>query len=153
MKPRQKRMILVGLALAGVGAATALATVALRGNLSYYYSPTQVSQGEAPNDQVFRVGGLVVEGSMNREPGDLTIEFMVTDNQAQTKVRYAGILPDLFKEGQGMVGRGKLGEDGIFYAEEVLAKHDEDYLPPEVEDSLKSAHKEGVEAAKYGEKL
>lgn len=153
MKPRQKRLVLVLLALAGVGIATVLATVALRSNLSYYYSPTQVAQGEAPQDQVFRVGGLVVEGSMQRQPGDLTVEFMVTDNSAQTKVRYAGILPDLFKEGQGMVGRGKLGDDGIFYAEEVLAKHDEDYLPPEVADSLKSAHKEGVKAMKNEQKL
>jgi len=153
MKPRQKRLVLVLLALVGVGIATILATTALRSNLSYFYSPTQVSQGEAPKDQVFRVGGLVVEGSMSRQPGDLTVEFLVTDNQAQTKVRYAGILPDLFKEGQGMVGRGKLGDDGIFYAEEVLAKHDEDYLPPEVEDSLKSAHQEGVKNMPKGEKL
>jgi len=153
MKPRQKRLVLVLLALAGVGIATVLATVALRSNLSYYYSPTQVAQGEAPKDQVFRVGGLVVEGTMHRQPGDLTVEFMVTDNSAQTKVRYAGILPDLFKEGQGMVGRGKLGDDGIFYAEEVLAKHDEDYLPPEVQDSLKSAHQEGVKAMNNEQKL
>ena len=137
MKPRQKRLVLVLLALAGVGIATALATVALRSNLSYYYSPTQVSQGEAPMDQVFRVGGLVVEGSMHRQPGDLTVEFMVTDNSAQTKVRYAGILPDLFREGQGVVTEGRLDANGVFIADSVLAKHDETYMPPEVAKSLK----------------
>jgi len=153
MKPRQKRMVLILLALTGVGIATVLATVALRSNLSYYYSPTQVKAGEAPMDQVFRVGGLVKEGSMKREPGDLTIEFVVTDTRAETTVRYAGILPDLFKEGTGMVGRGRLKQDGIFYAEEVLAKHDEDYLPPEVKDSLETAHEEGVKKAATEQQL
>lgn len=151
MKPRQKRMVLILLALTGVGIAATLATVALRSNLSYFYSPTQITSGEAPKDQVIRVGGLVKEGSMKREPGNLTLEFVVTDNRAETTVRYAGILPDLFKEGTGMVGKGKMGEDGIFYAEEVLAKHDEDYLPPEVQDSLETAHEEGIKALPNGQ--
>ena len=151
MKPRQKRMVLILLALVGVGIAATLGTVALRSNLSYYYSPVQVAAGEAPTDQVIRIGGLVKEGSMKREPGDLTLEFVVTDNKAETTVRYAGILPDLFKEGTGMVGKGRLKEDGIFYADEVLAKHDEDYLPPEVQDSLETAHEEGVRKAAQGQ--
>ncbi|HID83177.1 MAG TPA: cytochrome c maturation protein CcmE [Chromatiales bacterium] len=151
MKPRQKRMVLILLALVGVGLAATLATVALRSNLSYYYSPIQIASGEAPKDQVIRVGGLVKEGSMKREPGDLTLEFVVTDNKAETTVRYAGILPDLFKEGTGMVGKGKMGQDGIFYAEEVLAKHDEDYLPPEVQDSLETAHEEGIKEMANGQ--
>ena len=151
MKPRQKRMVLILLALVGVGLAATLATVALRSNLSYYYSPIQIAAGEAPKDQVIRVGGLVKEGSMKREPGDLTLEFVVTDNKAETTVHYAGTLPDLFKEGTGMVGKGKMGNDGIFYAEEVLAKHDEDYLPPEVQDSLETAHEEGTKAMANGQ--
>jgi cytochrome c-type biogenesis protein CcmE len=144
MKPRQKRLLLVAIALVGVGIATALATSALRSNLSYFFSPTQVKAGEAPADKTFRVGGLVVAGSMQRKPGDLTVEFIVSDNQTEIPVRYTGILPDLFKEGQGMVGKGKLGPDGIFYATEVLAKHDEEYMPPEVQDTLKQAHDDGA---------
>lgn len=151
MKPRQKRMVLILLALTGVGIAATLATTALRSNLSYYYSPFQIAAGEAPKDQIIRVGGLVKEGSMKREPGNLTLEFVVTDNKAETTIHYAGILPDLFKEGTGMVGKGRMGEDGIFYADEVLAKHDEDYLPPEVKDSLEAVHEQGTKAMANGQ--
>jgi len=144
MKPRQKRLVFALFALIGIGAAAVLINTALRSNLSYYFSPSQVNANEAPKNEVFRVGGLVKEGSLKRQQDGLTVQFLVTDNAADVKVSYTGILPDLFKEGQGMVARGKLGNDGIFYAEEVLAKHDENYMPPEVASSLKTAHEEGV---------
>ena len=144
MKARHKRFLLVGIAFLGVGGATALALSALQSNISYFFSPSQVLAKEAPEDHVFRLGGLVSAGTVTR-PGDgLTVTFDVTDNAQTVKVSYTGILPDLFKEGQGAVARGKLGPDGVFYAEEVLAKHDEEYMPPEVADSLQTAHAVGM---------
>ncbi len=144
MRARQKRFVFVGLALVGVAGAAALALSALQSNISYFFSPTQVMASEHPTDAVFRVGGLVVEDSLQRQPDGLTVHFDVTDNAAVVPVSYTGILPDLFDEGQGVVAKGRIGTDGVFYAEEVLAKHDESYMPPEVADSLKTAHAEGV---------
>lgn len=144
MKARQKRLVLVSVAIIGVGAAAALALSALQSNISYFFSPSQVMAKEAPADHVFRLGGLVSQGSVQRAENGLTVTFDVTDLAQTVKVSYTGILPDLFKEGQGAVTRGRLGPDGIFYAEEVLAKHDEEYMPPEVADSLKTEHAQGL---------
>jgi cytochrome c-type biogenesis protein CcmE len=137
MTPRQKRMVTVVAILAGVGVATAFALQAFQKNLLYYYSPSQIQAGEAPDARVFRVGGLVENGSLKREPGSLEVRFTLTDYAHQVGVSYTGVLPDLFREGQGVIARGKLRPDGTFVAEEVLAKHDENYMPPEVKDSLK----------------
>ena len=147
MKARQKRLVLLGVAILGVGAAATLAISALQGNISYFFSPSQVVRHEAPADRVFRIGGLVSKGSLARTTDGLTVTFDVTDLSQTVKVAYTGILPDLFKEGQGAVARGRLGPDGVFRAEEVLAKHDEAYMPPEVAASLKTAHAEGVAEA------
>lgn len=144
MKARQKRLVFVGIAILGVGAAAAMALSALQSNLSYFFSPTQVQAGEHPTDAVFRVGGLVVTDTLKRQSDGLTVRFDVTDNAATVPVSYTGILPDLFGEGQGVVAKGRIGTDGMFYAEEVLAKHDESYLPPEVASTLQTAHAAGV---------
>lgn len=144
MKARQKRLAFVALAVVGVSAAAGLALSALNSNISYFFSPSQVLAKEAPADHVFRLGGLVTEGSLKRDGGGLTVLFDVTDNAETVRVSYTGILPDLFGEGQGVVTKGRLGPDGVFYAEEVLAKHDEEYMPPEVASTLQTAHAEGV---------
>ena len=137
MTPRQKRMATVAAIIAGVGIATAFALQAFQQNLLYYYSPTQILAGEAPESRSFRVGGLVQDGSVQRAPGSLEVRFTLTDFANTVGVSYTGVLPDLFREGQGIIARGKLKDDGMFVAEEVLAKHDENYMPPEVKDSLK----------------
>ena len=139
MKPRHKRLALVAVALAGLGVAAALILNAFRSNLVFFFSPSQVFSKEAPVAKKFRLGGLVEKGSLTREADGLTVEFIVTDTAKDIHVRYTGILPDLFREGQGMVAQGKLGDDGVFYADEVLAKHDEKYMPPEVAAALKEA--------------
>jgi len=144
MKAREKRMALVAFGIIGVGFAAYLAVTALQSNIAYFFSPSQVQAGEVPEGALFRIGGLVEEGSLQRQEDGLNLQFSVTDNDKAVTVNYKGILPDLFSEGQGVVARGKMGGDGIFYAEEVLAKHDESYMPPEVEDMLKTAHAEGV---------
>jgi cytochrome c-type biogenesis protein CcmE len=144
MKARQKRMVLVGLAIVGVGVAAVLALRALQGNISYFYSPSDIEAGKAPTDHVIRIGGLVTKGTLKRAENGLTVTFDVTDMAKTVKVSYTGILPDLFNEGRGAVARGHLGPDGVFYAEEVLAKHDEAYMPPEVASSLKTAHAMGA---------
>ena len=136
MTPRHKRMVAVVAILAGVGIATSFALKAFNQNLLYYYSPSQIQAGEAPSSRSFRVGGLVENGSVKRLPGSLEVTFTLTDFQQKIPVSYTGVLPDLFREGQGVIARGKL-EGGHFVAEEVLAKHDENYMPPEVKDSLK----------------
>ena len=136
MTPRQKRMVTVVAILAGVGIATAFALKAFNQNLLYYYSPTQIHAGEAPSNRTFRVGGLVENGSVQRAPGSLEVTFTLTDYQQTLPVSYTGVLPDLFREGQGIIARGRF-DSGRFVAEEVLAKHDENYMPPEVADSLK----------------
>jgi cytochrome c-type biogenesis protein CcmE len=149
MNPKRKnRLVLVLLIIVGVGGAVALGLKALDQNLLYFFSPTQVMAGEAPVDHSFRVGGLVVNGSVNRESDGLTSHFDLTDNDKTISVSYTGILPDLFREGQGIVATGKLdgsSKEGNlhFVAEQVLAKHDENYMPPEVQDALDKAHVEG----------
>ena len=138
---RRKRLIIVLAMLAGIGIATTLALMAFKENLLYFYSPTQVHSGEAPANRTFRVGGMVVDGTVNREQGSLAVEFDLTDNAEIITVSYTGILPDLFREGQGIVAIGKLNNSGMFIADEVLAKHDENYMPPEVADALEAAEK------------
>lgn len=138
MKARQRRILFVALAVIAIGLAAALITVALRSNLNYFYTPTQIVAGEAPIGQLMRIGGMVEKGSLNRKDGELAVQFIVTDTKNKTTVRYEGILPDLFKEGQGTVAKGRLQKDGIFLAEEVLAKHDEKYIPPEIADTMKA---------------
>jgi cytochrome c-type biogenesis protein CcmE len=130
-------MAAVAAILVGVGIATAFALQAFEKNMLYYYSPTQILAGEAPDTRSIRIGGLVENGSVQREPGSLEVRFTLTDFANKVGVSYTGILPDLFREGQGIIARGKLTEDHLFVAEEVLAKHDENYMPPEVKDSLK----------------
>ena len=136
MTPRRKRLLAVLAIVAGVGAATALAMLAFQDNLLYFYNPTQVVAGEAPRERTFRIGGLVTQGSLQKTEGTLKIRFMVTDFKESIPVNYEGLLPDLFREGQGVIAHGRLADNGEFIADEVLAKHDENYMPPEVADSL-----------------
>jgi cytochrome c-type biogenesis protein CcmE len=140
-------MVLVGLILLGVGAATAFGLTAFQDNLLYYYPPADVAAGKAPVDRVFRLGGMVEEGSLKRETGSMEARFIVTDFHKDVTVSYSGVLPDLFREGQGVIARGKLGSDGVFVAQEVLAKHDENYMPPEVAESLRKQHQQKAPAA------
>ena len=139
MKSRSKRLIAIGCGLAALGVATALVLNAFNSNLVFFFSPTQVAAKEAPLGRSFRVGGLVEMGSITREPKGLTTRFVVTDLAKTIPVTYTGLLPDLFKEGKGVVAQGKLGADGIFKADQVLAKHDENYMPPEAAEALKNA--------------
>lgn len=136
MTPRRKRLFAVLAILVGVGAATALAMLAFQDNLLYFYNPSQVMAGEAPQDRTFRIGGMVTQGSLERTEGTLKIRFIVTDFKHSIPVNYEGLLPDLFREGQGVIAHGRLTESGEFVADEVLAKHDENYMPPEVAESL-----------------
>ncbi len=136
MKARNKRLMFVVVGLCGLGIAAALVLSAFNQNLVFFYSPTQVKNNEAPVNRAFRLGGLVKEGSVQRQADGLTVNFLVTDNAETIEVQYKGILPDLFKEGQGMVAQGKIGDSGRFVATEVLAKHDETYMPPEVAKAL-----------------
>ena len=138
MKPRHKRLILAGGLLAGVVAIAALVFNAFQSNLVFFYSPSQVAAHEAPESRTFRLGGLVQEGSVKRD--GVKVSFIVTDTVKTVPVSYEGILPDLFKEGKGVVAQGKL-EAGVFVAREVLAKHDENYMPPEAADAVQKAEK------------
>jgi cytochrome c-type biogenesis protein CcmE len=140
MKPRTRRLgwILGGLAVLGVAAALVLN--AFQSNLVFFFTPTQVAAREAPQGRPFRVGGLVEAGSLKRESKSLTVSFRVTDTRETIPVSYTGLLPDLFKEGKGVVAQGTLGPDGVFRASEVLAKHDENYMPPAAADAVKQAH-------------
>ncbi|MCZ4314413.1 cytochrome c maturation protein CcmE [Comamonadaceae bacterium G21597-S1] len=144
MKPRAKRALAIVLALAALGVASALVLQAFQSNLVFFFSPTQVMANEAPRERNFRVGGLVEQGSIERDAQGLTVRFKVTDTAHAIPVTYTGLLPDLFKEGKGVVAQGKLGADGVFHADQVLAKHDENYMPPEAAEALKNAanHKE-----------
>jgi len=142
-------MATVAAILVGVGIATAFALQAFNKNLLYYYSPTQIHAGEAPQARSIRVGGLVENGSVQREVGSLEVRFSLTDFSNTVGVSYTGVLPDLFREGQGVIARGKMRDDGTFIAEEVLAKHDENYMPPEVKDSLKP-HMDAAQAMNQG---
>ena len=146
MRPRRRqRVVLVGLLLTGVILAATLAVLALRENINLFFSPTQVATGEAPQNTPFRLGGMVVAGSVQRAAEDLSIRFDLTDTAHAVTVAYTGILPDLFSEGQGIVTQGSLGKDGTFVASQVLAKHDENYMPPEVNDALQKAQAMGIQ--------
>jgi cytochrome c-type biogenesis protein CcmE len=136
MKPRQQRMLAMGLVGAGIFIAAALTLRAFEENMMFYIEISDVVEGNTPKDRNFRVGGLVVENSVIRKPGELEMEFTVTDLDAELTIFYNGILPDLFKEGQGIIAHGQLNVDGNFVADTVLAKHDENYMPPEVGESL-----------------
>ena len=142
MTPRRKKTlyIIIG-AVAFLGVAVGLVLYALKNNVSLYFTPTQVFNREAPQGRNFRIGGLVEEGSVKREGDGLTVHFRITDTVKSMDVVYKGILPDLFKEGKGVVAQGKLEEGNVFRADEVLAKHDENYMPPEAKDALEKAQK------------
>jgi len=143
---RKKRLTIVLFLLVGLAIAVALTTYARRQNIDLFYDPSQISAGEAPVDVRIRAGGMVEEGSVVRDSESLMVEFRVTDFNASVPVQYTGILPDLFAEGQGVVAMGRLDENGRFVADQVLAKHDENYMPPEVADALEKA-KQGQSAA------
>lgn len=139
---RRNRLLLVCLIVVSSGIAVSLAMMALNENINLFYDPVDIAEGRAPVDQLIRAGGMVVDGSVKRSTEDLTVRFMISDlASAQVPVQYTGILPDLFREGQGVIAKGRLRTDGVFVADEVLAKHDENYMPPEVADALAKAHK------------
>lgn len=144
MKTRHKRIALIVGGLAILGLVVALVLNAFQSNLVFFFSPTQVVAGEAPKGKAFRVGGLVKAGSIVREPDGVTLRFVMTDIENDMIVAYKGILPDLFREGKGAVAQGKFGDDGVFVASEVLAKHDENYMPPEAAQALGDAHARGL---------
>ena len=144
MKPRHKRLVAIAAGIVLIAVAAALVLNAFQGNIVFFFSPSQVAANEAPADRAFRIGGLVESGSLKRRPDGLTVDFVVTDTAKRIAVVYSGILPDLFKEGKGVVTQGKLGPDGVFHATEVLAKHDENYMPPEAAAALAKAHAENA---------
>jgi len=139
VKPRHKRLAAIGLGVAALGAATALVLMAFEQNLVFFFTPSQVAAKEAPQGRTFRIGGMVVPGSVKRDGVD--VRFVVTDTAKTIPVTYRGALPDLFKEGKGVVAQGQLGADGVFAAKEVLAKHDENYMPPEAAHAVEKAQK------------
>ena len=143
MKPRTKRFALIAAGIVVLCAAAAFVLNAFQSNLVFFFTPTQVSQGEAPKGRTFRAGGMVKEGSLVRDNaaagGGNTVRFVITDTVHEMPVTYVGLLPDLFKEGKGVVSQGKLGDDGMFVASEVLAKHDENYMPPQVKQAIEEA--------------
>jgi cytochrome c-type biogenesis protein CcmE len=147
MTPRRKRLYVVLGILAGVAASVSLAVVASRQNIMFYYDPSQIAAGQAPTNKRFRVGGMVVKGSVQRKSGDLEVRFVLTDFAHEVPVEYTGVLPDLFREGQGIIAHGTMDAQGAFVADEVLAKHDEKYMPPEVAASLKRNTEARVKAA------
>lgn len=139
MKPRHRRAALIAGGLAALGIAAYLVLNAFQSNLVFFFTPSQISAGEAPKNRTFRVGGMVKTGTVKRD--NLTVSFVVTDTAKEVGVVYTGILPDLFREGKGVVAQGKLGADGVFTATEVLAKHDENYMPPEAQHAVDQAQK------------
>ena len=139
MKPRHKKLTIIIASVAALGISATLVLDAFQSNLVFFFSPTQVAANEAPQGKSFRIGGLVEEGSVKRQSDGVTVNFVVTDTAKVIPVVYTGILPDLFKEGKGVVAQGKLSSDGIFRADEVLAKHDENYMPPEAAAALEQA--------------
>ena len=141
MTPRQKRIALIAGGLVALSVATALVANALDSSVAFYFTPTQVAANEAPRNKAFRIGGMVKEGSIRREGDGLTVQFIVTDTAREVPVAYKGILPDLFREGKGAVVQGRIGDDGRFVATEVLAKHDENYMPPEAQHAIDEAQK------------
>jgi cytochrome c-type biogenesis protein CcmE len=152
LKPRTRRALWIVAGLAGLGIAATLVLNAFQSNLVFFFTPTQVASNEAPKDRAFRIGGLVEAGSLAREKDGLTVRFRVTDTAMTIPVVYVGILPDLFKEGKGVVAQGRLAPDGTFAASEVLAKHDENYMPPQAAEALKKAGHPMDKAAFAGQK-
>ena len=149
MKTRYKKLSIIAVAVVVLGGAAALVLNAFQSNLVFFFSPTEVYAGKAPADRVFRIGGLVEAGSVQREPDGLTTRFVVTDTAKTIPAVYTGILPDLFAEGKGVVADGKLGSDGLFVANRVLAKHDENYMPPEAAMALEQAKEAGKTLKPY----
>jgi cytochrome c-type biogenesis protein CcmE len=147
MKPRHKRFIFIGLGLLALAVASMLILNAFQSNLVFFFTPTQVANGDVPKGRGFRIGGMVEDGSLKREGDGLTVHFVMTDMAKRVPVTFKGILPDLFKEGKGAVAQGQLGADGIFLASEVLAKHDENYMPPEAADALAKAKAAGAQTS------
>jgi cytochrome c-type biogenesis protein CcmE len=147
MKPRHKRFVFIGLGLLALAVASMLILNAFQSNLVFFFTPTQVANGEVPKGRGFRIGGMVEDGSLKREGDGLTVHFVMTDMAKRVPVTFKGILPDLFKEGKGAVAQGQLGADGIFLASEVLAKHDENYMPPEAADALAKAKTVGAQSS------
>ncbi len=141
MKPRHRKLLLIALAVAAIGGAAMLVLNAFQSNMVFFFSPSQVADKSAPQGREFRIGGMVQEGSLVKSGSDLNVRFVVTDFAHNVPVTYTGLLPDLFKEGKGVVAQGKLGEDGVFHADQVLAKHDENYMPPEAAKAMKDAAK------------
>lgn len=141
MKPRHKKLAIITAGVAALGVASVLVLNAFQSNLVFFFSPSQIAAKEAPIGKSFRIGGLVEEGSVKREDSSTTVRFAVTDTAKTIPVVYTGILPDLFREGKGVVAQGKISADGIFMADEVLAKHDENYMPPEAAEALEQAGK------------
>ena len=152
MKPRTRRALWIVGGLAALGVAVALVLNAFNSNMVFFFTPSQVAAHEAPHDRTFRIGGLVEAGSVERSNDALTVRFRVTDTAQTIPVVFSGILPDLFREGKGVVAQGKLGTDGVFHATEVLAKHDENYMPPEAADALRKAGHPIDKAAFAGQK-
>jgi cytochrome c-type biogenesis protein CcmE len=150
MKPRHKRMVMIGGGLAALGIVAALVLTAFQENLVFFFTPSQVAANEAPQGRTFRIGGMVEKGSVKRQADGVTVRFVITDTAKTVPVAYRGPLPDLFREGKGVVAQGQLGADGVFHAREVLAKHDENYMPPEAEEAVRKAHET---AAKTGKTL
>ena len=146
MKPRHKRLVAIAAGVAALGIAAALVLNAFQQNLVFFFTPTQVAANEAPQGRTFRIGGMVEKGSVKRE--GVEVRFVVTDTAKTIPVVYSGALPDLFREGKGVVAQGQLGADGIFRAREVLAKHDENYMPPEAAEAVQKAHEAAAKAAK-----
>ena len=147
MKPRHKRIALIAGGLAAIAVAAALILTAFQQNLVFFFTPSQVAANEAPQGKTFRIGGMVEKGSVARQPDGLTVRFTVTDTAKSIPVTYRGALPDLFREGKGVVAQGRIGADGVFQASEVLAKHDENYMPPEAAEAVKRAHETSRKAA------
>ncbi len=147
MHPKRKqRLILIIFLLVGVATAVTLSLFVLSENMNFFFSPSKIAAGEAPQGARIRAGGMVVDGSVRRDPQSLAVSFTLTDYEANLNVQYTGILPDLFREGQGIVAIGRLNEERVLMAEEVLAKHDENYMPPEVAEALQQSHAKALEA-------
>ncbi len=146
MKPRQQRMLAIGLAALGIAIAAGLTLRAFEDNMMFFVEISDVVAGNYPSERNFRIGGLVVGGSVQREEGSLDLSFEVTDTACTVPVMYSGVLPDLFREGQGVVAHGRMGDDGVFVADKILAKHDENYMAPEVAEQL-SKHQQDIQAA------
>ena len=140
MKPRHKRIAAIALGVVALGVVTALVLSAFQENLVFFFTPSQIAAHEAPQGRTFRIGGMVEKGSVKRQADGVTVQFKVTDTAKTLPVTYRGALPDLFREGKGVVAQGQLGADGVFRASEVLAKHDENYMPPEAAEAVKRAH-------------